>query len=328
MFETRKMRRRIEESRRQDGRRPWPRSFTDRLTSPLPGFGEVFRMIRGGPPRRTLLVDAPHIPVATAEELPRVGTDQIAVTWVGHATFVVQVAGLVVVTDPVWSRRIPGVPGRLTPPGLPWRALPKVDAVVISHNHYDHLDAPTIRAFPRDTTMLVPANLARWFRRRGFRDVVELDWYESHRVGTVDFDFVPAHHWSRRSLTDTCRSLWGGWMMTADEGRRIYFAGDTGYGHFFDEIAARYPGIDVALMPVGAYDPAWFMQPVHLNPAEAVRACEDLGATRMATMHWGTFILSGEPLLAPPEWARQAWAEAGRPRADLWDMAVGETRVL
>lgn len=328
MFETRRMRRRIEESRRRDGRRPWPSSFADRLTSPLPGFGEVFRMIRGGPPRRTLLVDAPRIPVAAADSLPRVETDQVAVTWIGHATFVIQIAGLVVLTDPVWSRRIPGVPGRLTPPGLPWSALPRVDAVLISHNHYDHLDAPTIRRLPRDTTILVPANLGSWFRRRGFREVVELDWYESRRVGPIDFDFVPAHHWSRRSLTDTCRSLWGGWMLTAEDGRRIYFAGDTGYGHFFGEIAARYPDIDLALMPVGAYEPAWFMQPVHLNPAEAVRACADLGAPRMATMHWGTFILSGEPLLAPTDWARQAWAEAGRPRADLWDLAVGESRVL
>ena len=230
-------------------------------------------------------------------------------------------------TDPVWSPSIPGVPRRLTPPGLPFAALPRVDAVVISHNHYDHLDAPTIRRFPRDTLMLVPAGLGRWFRRRGYREVVELDWYESYHLRGVDLDFVPAHHWSRRTLTDSCRSLWGGWVFTVGD-QRIYFAGDTGYGHFFADIAAHYPGIDLALMPIGAYEPNWFMKPVHLNPAEAVRACDDLGAPRMATMHWGTFILSAEPLLEPAQLAAKAWADAGRPRENLWDLAVGETRVL
>ena len=313
--------------------RRWPESFVDRLTSPLPGVPEVFRMLREGPPRRELCKDVHRIPVSVADSLPRVAADQVAVTWVGHATFVVQVGGLVVLTDPVWSPKIPGVNGRITPPGLPFEALGRVDAVVISHNHYDHLDAPTIRRFPRDTTMLVPANLGSWFRRRGFTDVVELDWYESHRLpgpdgGDVDLDFVPAHHWSRRGLVDTCRSLWGGWIFTTGHGRRVYFAGDTGDGHFFEDIAQRYPGIDLALLPVGAYEPNWFMKTVHLNPAEAVRVCGELGAPRMATMHWGTFILSTERLMAPVEEAERAWLAAGRRRADLWDLAVGETRVL
>jgi L-ascorbate metabolism protein UlaG (beta-lactamase superfamily) len=309
-------------------RRQWPKSFADRLTAPLPRGRDVLRMLREGPPARQLLADAGRIPVAVEGRLPRVGPDQVALTWVGHASYVVQVGGLVVLTDPVWSRRIPGVRSRITPVGLPWSALPRVDAVVISHNHFDHLDAPTVRRLPRDTPVLVPANLGQWFRRRRFTQVVELDWYESHRLGSVTFDFVPAHHWSRRTLADTCRSLWGGWVLSTAGGARVYFAGDTGYGHFFGEIAGRYPGIDLALMPVGAYEPNWFMKPVHLNPAEAVRACEDLGARRMATMHWGTFILSSEPLLAPVQEAEKAWAEAGRPRQDLWDLAVGETRVL
>lgn len=324
MFESRRVRRTIEAA----GGRTWPRSFADRLTSPLPRGVDVLRMMREWPPRAQLLADAPRIPVSRSTTLSRVGADQAAVTWVGHATYVIQLAGLVLVTDPVWAVKIPGVARRLTPVGLPWAALPRVDAVLVSHNHYDHLDAPTIRRFPRDTLMLVPAGLGRWFRRRGYRNVVELDWYESHRLGGVELDFVPAHHWSRRTLTDTCRSLWGGWMLTDRSGQRVYFAGDTGYGHFFGEIGARYPGIDLALMPVGAYEPNWFMKPVHLNPAEAVRACGDLAASRMATMHWGTFLLSAEPLLAPVEEARRAWDTAGRRREDLWDLAVGETRTL
>lgn len=324
MFESRRVRRTIDAA----GGRSWPRTFSDRLTAPLPSTRDVFRMMRQWPPRQQLLQDAPRIPVSPSAALPRVGTGQVALTWVGHATYVMQIGGLVVVTDPVWSDKIPGVQRRLTPVGLPFSALPRVDAVVVSHNHYDHLDAPTIRRFPSDTLMLVPANLGSWFRRRGYRNVVELDWYESHRVGGVELDFVPAHHWSRRTLTDTCRSLWGGWVLTDESGQRVYFAGDTGYGHFFGEIAARYPGIDLALMPVGAYEPSWFMRPVHLDPAEAVRACGDLGAARMATMHWGTFLLSTEPLLAPVLEAERAWLDAGRPRDRLWDLAVGETRTL
>lgn len=311
-----------------DSVRSWPTSFVDRLTSPLPGFRDVVRMMRERGPAEPLRADADRIPVVTRSGgLPPVGPENAAVTWIGHATFVVRLGGLTVLTDPVWSHKIPGVAPRLTPVGVAWEDLPPVDAVVISHNHYDHLDAPTIRRLPRATPCLVPASLGPWFRRRGFTEVVELDWWESHPIEGVDFDFVPAHHWSRRTLTDTCRSLWGGWVLTHGD-TRIYFAGDTGYGHFFGEIGARYPGIDLALMPVGAYEPSWFMRPAHCDPDEAVRACDDLGATRMATMHWGTFILSAERLLDPVERAAKAWAAVGRPREDLWDLAVGETRVL
>jgi L-ascorbate metabolism protein UlaG (beta-lactamase superfamily) len=303
-------------------------SFSDRLTTPLPGLRDVWKMMRERGPSRDLAADAAALPVAAAGgSLPAIEPGATTVTWVGHATFVVRIGGLTVLTDPVWSRRIPAVAPRLTPVGVAWDALPPIDAVVISHNHYDHLDAPTIRRLPRDTPILAPAKLGRWFRRRGFTAVTELDWWESHRIGGVQFDFVPAHHWSRRTPTDTCRTLWGGWILASDTAR-IYFAGDTGYGHWFSEIGARYPGIDLALMPIGAYEPQWFMQPMHLNPEEAVQACHDAGAIRMATMHWGTFILSGERVTEPPERAAKAWAGAGRPREHLWDLAVGETRTL
>lgn len=267
------------------------------------------------------------MPISRRSSLPRAEPGQAVITWVGHASYVVQIGGLTVLTDPVWSRRIPGAPARVSPAGVDWAGLPPIDAVLISHNHYDHLDAPTIRRLPRSTPMLVPANLARWFWRRRFTDVTELDWWQSRRIGEVNFDFVPAHHWSRRALSDTCRSLWGGWVLTAADSR-IYFAGDTAYGHWLGEIGARYRGIDLAIMPVGAYEPVWFMRTTHLNPEEAVQATIDCGATRMATMHWGTFILSTEPLLEPVERAAKAWANAGRPREDLWDLAVGETRIL
>src|SRR6478735_8659245 len=171
------------------------------------------------------------------QPLPEAGPDTAAVTWAGHASWVVRIGGLTVLTDPVWSRRILGTPARITPAGVRWEELPPVDAVVISHNHYDHLDAPTLRRLPRDTPLFVPAGLGRWCRRR-------------------HFTCVPALDWSKRTLTDTCRSLWGGWIIDAPgpDGPRIHFAGDTGYGHWFGEIGSRYPGIDLTLLPIGAYE--------------------------------------------------------------------------
>ncbi|MFJ6727033.1 MBL fold metallo-hydrolase [Streptomyces sp. NPDC091281] len=309
--------------------RVWPRAFHDRLTAPLPGLKALARFAREGAvrPGREGLADVPRLPFAPAP-LPRVDVDTVAVTWVGHASWVVRVGGLTVLTDPVWSRRILGTPARVTPVGVPWADLPTVDAVVISHNHYDHLDAPTLRRLPRDTAVFVPAGLGRWFRRRRFTRVTELDWWEAAELSGVRFDFVPAHHWSKRSLVDTCRSLWGGWVLTAPTGQRVYFAGDTGYGHWFSHIGRRHPGIDLALLPIGAYDPRWWLRDVHCDPEEAVRAALDLGARRMAPMHWGTFVLSAEPVLEPLTRVRAAWTAAGRDRADLWDLPVGGSRVL
>jgi len=307
--------------------RRWPDSFFDRLTDPLPGWREMARLARSGGMRPSALGDVDRIPVRRAG-LPEVESDQIGLTWVGHATFAVRIGGLTVLTDPVWSRRIPGIRPRFVPPGVAFADLRHVDAVVISHNHYDHLDAPTIRRLPRDTAMFVPGGLGPWFTRRGFRSVTELDWWESVPLNGVRFDFVPSHHWSRRGLTDTCRSLWGGWMLTAPDGRRLYFAGDTGYGRWFGEIATRYQEIEAALLPIGAYHPRWFMRPVHMNPEEAVKASVELDAARLVTMHWGTFAMTPEPVIEPLTRVRAAWDETGRPRDNLWDLAIGESRLL
>ncbi|UED87226.1 MBL fold metallo-hydrolase [Streptomyces profundus] len=314
-------------------RRLWPRGFADRLTEPLPGLRPMLRAVRQGAlrPGASARYAAAGLPVAP-EPVPDVGPDTVAVSWAGHASWVVRIGGLTVLTDPVWSRKILGTPPRLTPVGVPWSALPPVDAVVISHNHYDHLDAPTLKRLPRLTPLFVPAALGDWFRRKGFTRVTELDWWESAELpaagGPVRFDFVPAHHWSRRGLLDTCRTLWGGWVLSDGAGQRVYFAGDSGYGHWFAEIGARYPGIDLALLPIGAYAPPWLLRPVHVDPEEAVRACQDLGATLMAPMHWGTFSLSAEPPLEPLVRVRAAWRAAGRAPEDLWDLPIGASRVL
>jgi L-ascorbate metabolism protein UlaG (beta-lactamase superfamily) len=144
----------------------------------------------------------------------------------------------------------------------------------------------------------------------------------------VWFDFVPSHHWSRRGLFDTCATLWGSWVMAAPDCTRTYHAGDSGYGHRFAEIGERYPGIDLAMMPIGAYDPRWFMRSVHMDPAEPVRALDDVGAKRLAPMHWGSFILAREPVDEPLGEIHKAWAASGRDPANLWALAVGETRTL
>ncbi|MFF0749206.1 MBL fold metallo-hydrolase [Streptomyces sp. NPDC004267] len=310
-------------------RHDWPRSFADRLTAPLPGVRAMARLAREGAlrPAPDGLRDVPLLPFEPGP-LPEAGPDTVAVTWAGHASWVVRIGGLTVLTDPVWSRRILGTPARLTPVGVRWEDLPPVDAVVISHNHFDHLDAPTLKRLPRRTPVFVPAGLGRWFTRRRFSRVTELDWWEAAELGGVRFDFVPAHHWSKRTLLDTCRSLWGGWVLGDRAGRRVYFAGDTGYGHWFGEIGRRHPGIDLALLPIGAYDPRWWLGDVHADPEEAVRACQDLGARRMAPMHWATFVLSAEPVLEPLTRVRTAWEKAGLAREDLWDLGVGASRVL
>ena len=308
--------------------RSWPHDFKDRLTTPLPTRKDLWRILREGgfQGRDSKAQDAPRVPRGDGR-LPALAPGQSSITWVGHATFIVRTGGLTILTDPVWSNSLPGRSRRLTEPGVKWEDLPPVDAVVISHNHYDHQDAPTLRRLGKDVALFVPGGSKPWFLERGFSNVTEMDWWESAHLKGVKFSFVPAHHWSRRGLFDTCRHLWGGWIMESEDAR-LYHAGDTGYGHWFKQIGERFPGIDVAMMPIGAYAPRWFMKPVHTDPAEAIQATADVGAHNMASMHWGTFVLTQEPLLEPLEKTRQEWSKTGRPRHQLWDLALGESRVF
>lgn len=268
----------------------------------------------------------PRKPSWPRRDTPRAG--ETKVTWVGHATFLVEAGGKAILTDPVWSGKLIGGIRRATQPGVEWHDLPPIDAIAISHNHYDHLDWPTIRRLPRDTLCLVPLGLGRWFRRRRFTNVIEHDWWQATRVGTLSVEFVPAHHWSRRGLFDTNTSLWGGWVITPQDGATTYFAGDSGYGDCFAQIAGRHPRIDIALLPIGAYNPRWYLQHVHMDPHEAVQAFGDLNARVMVPMHWGTFRLSHEPILEPMERAERAWAMAGHGQEQFWPLALGESRSL
>ena len=252
-----------------------------------------------------------------------------AVTWIGHATFQVRMDGVAFLTDPVYSERASPVsfagPKRLVPPGVPFDALPRLDFALLSHDHYDHTDLPTLRRLAqRGVPFVVPTGVGELVRRAGGRVAAELGWWQEARVAGVTVTCVPARHFSGRGLTDRNRRLWAGFVV-AGETRRLYFPGDTALFDGFAEIGRRTGPIDLACLPIGAYEPRAMMGPVHLDPEEAVRAALDLDARAAVGMHFGTFDLSDEPLDEPP---RRFLAEArARGLGDrAFVMAVGETR--
>jgi len=243
------------------------------------------------------------------------------VTWIGHASFLATLAGRSILIDPVFSSRIGGFVRRHGRPGLMPDQLPPIEALLISHNHYDHLDARSVEALRRDLAVVVPEGLGSWFVGRGFTDVRELPWWESVSVGSLTMTAVPARHWSRRRLADVNESHWCGFVVQGG-GRTLYHAGDSGWFGGFAQIAARFPSIDLALLPIGAYAPAWFMEPHHMNPEQALDAFVALGAQAMVPMHWGAIQLTDEPLMEPIERLTKAWA-ARRPPGALRVLAVG-----
>jgi N-acyl-phosphatidylethanolamine-hydrolysing phospholipase D len=263
--------------------------------------------------------------------IPRVANDgaslagrehSASVTWVGHATVAVHDDDDVFLTDPHFGERAL-VPRRVVPPGLPLEAVPADAFAVISHNHYDHLDADTVKRLPDTVAWFVPLGLADWFRARGRERVVELDWWQSARHGRWTITCLPSQHWSRRVEQGVNASLWCAWLLDSGE-RRYFFAGDTGYFAGFAEFGRRFGPIDLALLPIGAYEPRWFMRYQHLNPADAVAATRDLGARHMLGIHWGTFDLTDEPLDLPPEALAEAVADAGADPARFRILAIGE----
>jgi N-acyl-phosphatidylethanolamine-hydrolysing phospholipase D len=247
-----------------------------------------------------------------------------SVTWIGHASLLLQAEGMSVLTDPMFSPRILAVK-RLAPPGLLLTQLPPIDVVVISHNHRDHLDEASVRALGPEVSYVVPLGLAGWFKKRGLNKVVELDWWEGTEVvarsSRIRVTLVPAQHWSMRGPLDANRSLWGGYVIESPA-VRFYFAGDTGYPAAFKDIGQRFPGIDYALLPIGAYAPRWFMKPQHIGPEEAAVAFGELAAKALIPMHWGTFRLSDEPLAEPPVLLRKS---LGSDENKLAQLAIGQT---
>ncbi len=243
------------------------------------------------------------------------------ITWLGHATFLVQLDGVSLLTDPALLPSLFGGIPRNVPPGVRIEDLPKIDAVLVSHSHYDHLDLPTVQKV--NAPVVAGLGLERWFRDRKLF-ATELGWGSSTRVGPVRITFVPSQHWSRRGLFDTNRTLWGGFVLEGTTAT-IYHSGDTAYFPGFREIAARFPSIDAALLPIGAYDPAWFMESMHMNPEQALQAFQDLGARTFVAMHWGTFKLGDEPLDEPPARLEAERARRGLPKDRVRVLAVGES---
>jgi N-acyl-phosphatidylethanolamine-hydrolysing phospholipase D len=236
----------------------------------------------------------------------RATTRAATLTWVGHSTFLVQLDGVNVLTDPHWGDRTSPVsfagPRRLLPPGIRFGDLPHIDAVVISHDHYDHLDAGTVDRLWRvhHPRFFVPLGLKAWLQARGIDDVTELDWWESAVHRGVTFVCTPAQHSSGRGVTDQNRRLWSSWVL-AGERQRMFFAGDTGYYAGLAEIGRRLGPFGVAALPIGGYSDYRTRHPNHLNPEEAAQVFEEIGASLLVPMHWGTFDLNREPFREPPD---------------------------
>jgi len=266
--------------------------------------GRAWRTVRRGFERAPARGETPAVLPNDGAELR--GNGRVpTITWIGHSTFVVQVDGVNILTDPVWSDRIGPVsftgPRRLVRPGLRFEDLPPIHAVVISHDHYDHLDEATVRRLDavHHPTFFVPLGIKAWLGSIGITNVVELDWWETRSFRGVTIACTPAQHSSGRGLYDQNRRLWASWAVLAPD-RRLFFAGDTGYYDGFKEIGERLGPFDLALIPIGGYS-AYEHHPNHVNPEEAVQVFEDVRARLMVPMHFGTFDLNREPFREPPD---------------------------
>ena len=263
----------------------------------------------------------------------QLGADEVAITFVNHATFLIQTAGVAILTDPMWSERASPFrrlgPKRVRSPGVPLDRLPAIDIVLLSHNHYDHLDIATLECLRQRCTPTVLAAMGdrRLIAPIGFSHVHELDWWQ--QVGfndTLAITFMPAQHFSARGFFDRRKSLWGGYIIES-RGRRIYFGGDTGYSTHFADIRSRLGPPDIAMLGIGAYEPRWFMQTMHMNPAEAIRAHRDLGSRHSIGMHFGTFQLTLEAIDQPQIDLETARTESGVAASEFITLNEGETRI-
>lgn len=276
--------------------------------------------------------------------------DTPSVTWIGHATALLQLGSKNVLTDPMFSQRASPFsfigPARKVPLPMQISELPHIDVVVISHNHYDHLDQASVEQLNLQAggppLFLVPLGVRDWFLALGITNVKEMDWWDKTVLDNLDIYFVPAAHWSARGIFDRSETLWGGWVVqtaaqapaagAATHGQAepfsVYFAGDTGYSKDFRDIGERFGRFDLALIPIGAYAPRWFMQNQHVDPAQAVLIHEDVRAKRSVAIHWGTFELADEALDEPPKELAKALREAGLPQEQFVTLKHGETLKL
>jgi N-acyl-phosphatidylethanolamine-hydrolysing phospholipase D len=297
------------------------------------------------PPQQLTPIVAPNLKFVSANNGK---TQEPAITWIGHATMLVQMGGLNILTDPVFSERASPVkfvgPKRYQAPGIALKDLPRIDVVLLSHNHYDHLDTASVKALNQQPggapLFVVPLGLKKWFAAEGIVNVQQMDWWDQQTLktaaGEIEIHFTPVQHWSARSMGDRRATLWGGFAVFASD-FHLYFSGDTGYSKDFIDTRAHFAarqtpalggGFDMALIAVGAYEPRWFMKEQHVNPEEAVQVHLDLQAKRSIGVHWGTFDLTDESLDQPPKDLAAARAAKKLPQEAFDVMAIGQTLKL
>ena len=255
------------------------------------------------------------------------------IAWIGHATFLIKLGNTTIITDPVFSKNAGPLifgPDRFTEPALNLDEIPKTDLFLLTHNHYDHLDKSTIRKFPfKDAKVLLPLKLGKYFKPR-FKDINEMDWYDEIKVNNdLKITFLPAVHWSKRSLTDTNKTLWGNFLIEY-KGKKILFACDTGYGNIYKDLGKKYGPIDITMINIGAYNfkPMFDKSIYHTTPEEALNVAQDLKSKRVIGMHWGTFVLSLEPIMEPAKRFKDGAENFGFNKKDAIIFKVGEFKKI
>ena len=258
--------------------------------------------------------------------------DDDYIAWIGHATYLIKLGNTTIITDPVFSKNAGPLifgPKRFTDPALKLNEIPKTDIFLLTHNHYDHQDMSTIRRFPfKDAKVLVPLKLGKYFKN--YKDVNEMDWYDEIKISDhLKITFLPAVHWSKRSLTDTNKTLWGNFLIQYKD-KKILFACDTGYGNIYKEIGEKYGPIDITMINIGAYDfrPMFDKSIYHTTPEEALNVAKDLKSKKVLGMHWGTFVLSLEPIMEPPIRFKENADKFGFKKEDAITFKIGEINSL
>jgi L-ascorbate metabolism protein UlaG (beta-lactamase superfamily) len=258
--------------------------------------------------------------------------DDNYIAWIGHATFLIKLGETTIITDPVFSKNAGPLifgPKRYVEPAIPLKEIPKTDVFLLTHNHYDHQDMSTIRGFPyKDAKVLTPLKLGKYFKR--YKDVNEMDWYDEIQINNdLKITLLPAVHWSKRSLTDTNKTLWGNFLIEHKD-KKIFFACDTGYGNIYKELGNKYGPIDLSMINIGAYDfkPMFEKSTYHTTPEEALNIAQDLKSKKVLGTHWGTFVLSLEPIMEPPVRFKNSAEKYGFNKKDAIIFKIGEVNSI
>ena len=260
--------------------------------------------------------------------------DNNYIAWIGHATFLIKLGDTTIITDPLFSKNSGPLifgPKRYIEPAIPLNKIPKINLFLLTHNHYDHLDYRTIKKFPhKEAKVIVPLKLSKYFTKNKFNDVEEIDWYQETQINNdIKITLLPAVHWSKRTLADTNKTLWGSFLIEY-KGKKIFFACDTGYGNIYKELGNKYGPIDITFINIGAYDfrPMFEKSVYHTNPEEALNIGKDLNSKKLIGMHWGTVVLSLEPIMEPPVRFKNSAEKYGYQKKDAMIFKIGEVKKL